>query len=352
MTDIELMSADELEELARLRLTPAVYDYVAGGAGDERTLAANREGFERLRLRPRILTGVSRVSAEATVLGMPLAAPVFVAPMGGPAHDLVHPDGVRAAAGGAADAGVGYMVSASSVDTLDLPGGAGRVCQVYVVDREATARLIAEAEGLGYGAVCLTADVPVPALRRRNVRHGVARAAPGRGSVHEGGFANHASYARPATWDDVAWLRSLTGLPMLLKGVMTAQDARLAADAGVDGVVVSNHGGRQLDRALGTIEVLPEVVEAVAGRAAVLLDGGVRSSTDVALALALGADAVGIGKAVMWALAAGGRAGVAGFLRSLVTDLVRTLTLLGVGSVAELGRNHVDGRHAPPTQTS
>jgi isopentenyl diphosphate isomerase/L-lactate dehydrogenase-like FMN-dependent dehydrogenase len=158
------LSADELEEVARRRLEPATYDYIAGGSGEERTLAANRRGFELLALRPRILTGVQKVSTQATLFGMTIAAPLFVSPMGGPAHALVHPEGVVGTARGAAEAGVAYMVSGSSAPTIDLPGEA-RICQVYLVDRDVTTRLLGEAEQLGYGAICLTADVPVSALR-------------------------------------------------------------------------------------------------------------------------------------------------------------------------------------------
>jgi 4-hydroxymandelate oxidase/(S)-3,5-dihydroxyphenylglycine transaminase len=340
------LSADELEELARSRLDPAVYDYVAGGAGEELTLVANRLGFERLRLRPRILTGAQNVSTQATVCGMALAAPMFVSPMGGPAHGLVHSDGVAGTARGAAEAGIAYMVSGSSAPTLELAGEA-RICQVYLVDREATTRLVAEAQRLHYRGICITADVPVSALRRRNLRHGKGVPA-GKADPVRGGFANPEFYARPMSWKDVEWMRTLTDLPLMVKGVMTAEDARIAVDLGIDAVVVSNHGGRQIDHALGTIEVLPEVVEVVAGRAAVLIDGGVRTATDVAIALSLGADAVGMGKAVMWAYAVGGSSGVANFLQSIIADLARTMALLGVATIEELNTSFVDRRHSPP----
>jgi isopentenyl diphosphate isomerase/L-lactate dehydrogenase-like FMN-dependent dehydrogenase len=343
------LSADELEEVARRQLEPATYDYIAGGAGEERTLAANRRGFELLALRPRILTGAHEVTTQATLFGMSLAAPLFVSPMGGPAHALVHPEGVLGTALGAAQAGVAYMVSGSSAPTLDIPGDA-RICQVYLVDRDVTTRLMGQAEQLGYGAVCLTADVPVSALRRRNLRHGKGIPA-GTAEPVRGGFANPEFYARTASWKDVEWMRSIAKLPLIVKGVMTGEDARIAVELGVDGVVVSNHGGRQIDHALGTIEVLPEVVDAVAGGATVMIDGGVRTSTDVAIALALGAQAVGMGKAVMWAYAAAGAPGVANFLKSIITDLTRTMALLGVANVADLGPAFVDERHAVRRRT-
>lgn len=342
MTLQSWLSADELEELARQRLTPAVYDYVAGGAGAERSLEENRAAFGRLRLRPRVLTGAGPVSTETTIFGRRLAAPVFVSPMGGPSHRLVHPTGVESAAAGASDAGLAYMVSASSVPTLELPGEA-LVCQVYLNDRSETARLVTEAERLGYLAVCLTVDVPVPALRRRNLRHGTGLPKPG-GEPVQAGFANPAAYAKATSWSDVEWLRTLTSLPLIVKGIMTEEDASLAVQAGAAGVFVSNHGGRQIDASLATIDALPEVVAAVAGKALVFIDGGVRWSTDVAFALALGADAVGIGKSVMWALAAGGREAVADYLRSTVDDLSRTLAMLGVASTADLRPDHVDLR--------
>jgi 4-hydroxymandelate oxidase len=335
-------SANDLEALARERLGPAVYDYVAGGAGEELTLAANRASFERIRLRSRVLVDVTRVNTRAEILGMSLAAPLFVAPMGTPSHRLVHPDAVSGTAGGAADAGVGYMLSGSSAETLDIPGE-NKICQINILERDATADLVARAASAGYRAVCVTVDVPVAALRRRNLRHGIE---PGReAEAGSAGFASPA-FSAPTTWQDIDWLRSVTPLPLLIKGITTPEDARLALEHGAAGIVVSNHGGRQLDHALGTIEVLPEVVEAVAGRGVVVLDGGVRTSTDVAIALALGADAVGMGKAVMWALGAGGRPAVANFLRSIVADLARTLALMGVTSVAALDRTHVDLRHS------
>jgi isopentenyl diphosphate isomerase/L-lactate dehydrogenase-like FMN-dependent dehydrogenase len=343
------LSADELEEVARRRLEPAAYDYIAGGAGEELTLAANRRAFELLALRPRILTGVQKVSTQATLFGMSLAAPLFVSPMGGPAHALVQPEGVFGTASGAAQAGVAYMVSGSSAPTLDLPGLA-RICQVYLIDRDATIRLLGEAEQLGYGAICLTADVPVSALRRRNLRHGKGVPADTAEPVR-GGFSNPDFYAHPTSWRDVEWMRSIAKLPLIVKGVMTGEDAHIAVELGIDGVVVSNHGGRQIDHALGTVEVLPEVVDAVGGRAAVMIDGGVRTSTDVAIALALGAQAVGMGKAVMWAYAAAGAPGVANFLQSIITDLTRTMALLGVATIADLGPGFVDQRHAVQRRT-
>ncbi|TMC12780.1 MAG: alpha-hydroxy-acid oxidizing protein [Chloroflexi bacterium] len=339
------LSADQLEEIARGRLTPAAYDYIAGGAGEELTLRENRAAFARLRLRPRVLTGVESATTETFLFGRRLNAPVLVSPMGGPSHELAWPGGVREAAAGAAAAGVGYMVSASSVDTLELPGDA-LVCQVYLNDRDAAARLVEDAERLGYLAACVTVDVPVAALRRRNLRHGVGVPTASEEAVR-GGYANPAVYAKPATWADIEWLRSRSGLPLLVKGIMTAEDASLAVAHGVQGIVVSNHGARQLDGCLATIDALPEVAEAVAGRAVVVLDGGVRTSTDVALALALGAGAVGVGKAAMWALAAGGRETVGAYLGALGSELARTLLLLGAGSPAELGPAHVDRRFAP-----
>lgn len=215
------------------------------------------------------------------------------------------------AAAGPADAGCYYMVSASSAPTLELVCHS-LVCQVYLSNRDQTADLVARAEALLYRAICLTADVPVPALRLRNLCHRTG----------------------------LDWLRGRSWAPLILEGVMTAEDARLAVEAGVDALVVSNHGGRQLDHAWGTIDVLPEVGEAVDGRAAVLLNGGVRTATDVAL----GARAVGLGKATMWALAVNGRRGVADFLSSLIEDFGRTLALLGAASVDNLNPSRADRR--------
>jgi isopentenyl diphosphate isomerase/L-lactate dehydrogenase-like FMN-dependent dehydrogenase len=340
------MAAEDLEELARRRLNPTLFDFVAGGAGDELTMAANIAAFQAWRLRPRVLSTMTSVSLSAELFGSALRMPVFVAPMG--RQWAIHPDGEAGMAAGAAATGAGFVLSSDSPQTLAsvaVAGGPALWYQLYFrSDRATTAQLIVAAEAAGYRALCCTVDTPVLGLRRRDVRHSFAsgrgaplgdepkpKAAPAREFYSGiGAFA-------PTTWDDIDWLRGQTRLPILIKGILDPADAVIAIEHGVDGVIVSNHGGRQLDHAVASIDALPGVVDAVAGRVPVLFDSGIRRGTDIAIALCLGARAVGIGRPAMWALAVDGRRGVERLLRSLEADLARTLVLLGAGSVAQLG---------------
>jgi isopentenyl diphosphate isomerase/L-lactate dehydrogenase-like FMN-dependent dehydrogenase len=343
-------SSTDLEEAARRRLPPDVFDYIAGGAGEERSLQANRAGFGRVRLRPRVLVDVSKVDTGATLLGHRLAAPILIAPMG--SQGLVHPHGERATAAAAAATGLGYILSMTSTfapEEVAAVAADARWFQLYVMtrDRGLNAEIVGRAAAAGFTALVVTVDAPVPGNRRRDLRHLAA------GSTLLAGFQAHTRYGLPPvapgdpfvvsslTWADIDWLVRTSRLPVLLKGVMTAEDARLAADCGVAGLVVSNHGGRQLDNTFATIEVLPEIAAAVGGRIPVLVDGGVRNATDIAAALALGAAAVGIGRPVLWALAGGGEHVVTGYLRGLMSQLAATMALLGVRAVGELTPAHV-----------
>jgi 4-hydroxymandelate oxidase len=347
------VSADELEQLARVHLNPSLFDFVTGGAGAELTVAANREAFQRYRLRPRFLGGGTSVTTAVSVLGTELAMPVFISPMG--AQWLLHPEAEAGTAAGAREAGAGFMLSADSVGAIEAvaaAAGSARWYQLYLrADRGLTRELVAAAVASAYRAFCVTIDVPVIGLRRRDLRNYFAsgrgaplgRLLPERPAPTNEIYPGVLSYA-PVTPADIEWLRSLTDLPILLKGVMTAEDALVAIESGVAGIVVSNHGGRQLDHMLGTADVLPEIVEAVAGRAEILIDGGVRRGTDVAVAIALGARAVAVGRPAVWALSTGGPAAVARYLRGLAADLARTMVLLGVARVEDLGSEHVDRR--------
>lgn len=342
-------TAEELEDAARRLLPSEVYDYIAGGADDERALRANRAAFNRFALRPRVLAGLDGVDTSIELLGGRRPTPLLVAPMG--THRMVHPDGELASAAGAAAAGVGYVTSSAASCTLeDIAAVAGPApwFQLYWVhDRDVTADLVRRAVAAGYGAICLTVDMPAVGLRRRDLANGFVLPSGVRHvnldpyeHLATGDDARVRYFGRlvdsTVSWDDLDWLRSLSDLPLVIKGVMTGADADRAVDAGVDAVFVSNHGGRQLGRAPSTLDALEEVAAAVDGRLPVILDGGVLSAADVVIALALGASAVAIGRPVLWALATGGEDAVQAFLRQVVTDLERTMTMMGVDAIARL----------------
>lgn len=360
-------SVEQIEALVRERVPGAVCDSIAGGSGDELTLTANVRGFDRFYLRPRVLVDVSAISTETELLGMRLGAPMLVAPMGGVAK--LWPRAECALAAGAADAGIGFILSTESSLSLEevaRSAGDARWFQLYFIsrDRGVIAEIVLRAEAAGYLAICVTVDAPTGAFRRRDLVHQAAGAPPpvsreeGNASVYMPSYAvlNDVPVARfplkvsdPAlTWKHIEWLRSVTRLPILVKGIMTAEDARCAVEIGAAGVYVSDHGGRHLDHTLGTIEVLPEVVEAVRGRVPIVIDGGFRRPTDVALALALGASAVALGRPAAWAVGYGGRLGVSSFFRYLVVGLARTMAELGITSLAGFTRAHVGMRGAAP----
>jgi 4-hydroxymandelate oxidase len=334
----------EYERLAEQRLDPAAYGYFAGGAGDEVTLRENVEAFGRLALRPRVLADVSGVSTAATVLGQKVSMPILIAPVA--FQRLAHPDGEVAAARAAARAGTIYCLSTvATAGPADITEGV-RWFQLYVFkDRGFTEELVRRAVDAGFSAILLTADTPHLGRRERDHRTGFTIPAELVPSL-----AGHdlltpeqtfASMADDLTWRDVEWLTSLSGLPVLVKGVLTREDALLACESGAAGIAVSNHGGRQLDGVPATIQALPEVVEAVAGRVPVLLDGGIRRGTDVIKALALGAQAVLAGRPFIWGLAVDGEPGVSAVLELLRAELELALALLGCRSPAEVTSGYV-----------
>jgi len=353
-------SSDELEAGARATLTQAIFDRISGGADDESTLAANLSAWRRYRLRPRVLVDTSTIDLTRDVLGTVLKAPIFISPMG--VQTLAHPSGELGTAAAAGRLGIGFACSTAatvSMEELAEPAGQARWFQLYVQrDRGITCDLIARAQQAGYRALLLTVDVPVTALRRRDLRNSYRTPA----HVQRGNFTQYENwagrsnsvlpgasdefYAASLTWSDLDWLKSATTMPLVVKGITTAADARLAVDRGADGVYVSNHGGRQLGRLAGTAESLVEVVDAVAGRATVLVDGGVREPADVVVALALGADAVGIGRPALWALACGGPPAVHQFLSDFIDGVRRTMVLLGRRCIDEIELSTV----APPTE--
>jgi 4-hydroxymandelate oxidase len=350
------MDLDELERAARERLTPMAYDYYAGGAGTEATVRDNRTAWDGFRLHPYVLRDVSAVSTRTRLLGTELATPVVVAPTA--YQRLAHPDGELATARGAEAAGalvvVSTLATTSLEDVVAAAPDAPRWFQLYVFDdRGYAGELVDRAAAAGYRALVLTVDAPVLGYRPRDERNGfrlpdglamanVPREMPE--TDGSGLAALFGSIDQTLTVDDLAWLKERSGLPLVVKGVHRGDDAVRCLDAGADAVVVSNHGGRQLDSAVATADALPEVADAVAGRAPVLVDGGLRDGTDVLKALALGADAVLLGRPVLWGLATGGADGVRDVLRWLTADLERAMTLAGVTDVAEVPRDLVRRR--------
>ena len=348
-----IVSLAEFEAIARERMSPAAFDYVAGGAGDEESLADNDAAWRRYRIRPRVLVDVSSVNLATTLLGASVAMPLAVAPMA--SHGLAHPDAERATARAAAAAGVPFTLSTMSSHSIEevataAPDGV-RWFQLYVQEDRGYARsLVERAEASGYRAIVLTVDLPVLGNRERDRRHGFVLDVPlgnfdgrpdpdvvRRSRPSALGGVRHASL----TWHDLETIRSWTRLPLVLKGILTAEDARLGVERGAAAIVVSNHGARQVDRTVAPIDALEEVVAAVAGRAEVWVDGGVRRGLDIVIARALGANAVLIGRPVLWALATGAQAGVARALELLEEECRLALALIGAPDLGRIDRAHV-----------
>jgi isopentenyl diphosphate isomerase/L-lactate dehydrogenase-like FMN-dependent dehydrogenase len=345
------VNVDDFEQAARARLEPGAFGYFAGGAGDEHTLHGNSTAFERWHLRPRVLVDVATVSTAATVLGTEIAFPLLVAPTA--FQRLADPEGELATARAAAAAGTIMTLSTlSSVSPGELAAaapGAPQWFQLYwSTDRGFTKELVESAAEAGHSALVLTVDFPVAGRRERDLRASFALPddlplpnLPVR-IEREDFHANLGSIVDSTlTWRDLEWLRSCSPLPLVLKGILTAEDALLAAEHGAAAVIVSNHGGRQLDGVPPTLDALPEVVEAVGERVEVLFDGGIRRGTDVLKALALGARAAMSGRAVLWGLAAGGEEGARQVLELLRAEIEVGLKLLGCASSAEVTRAHV-----------
>jgi L-lactate dehydrogenase (cytochrome) len=376
---------DDLRCLARRRLPRAVFDFVEGGAGDEQTVVRNRAAFERLLFQPKVLVDVSKREQATVVFGDRIETPVLLSPTG--MAGLCWPKGEVAAARAAHEAGTIYTLSTHSSCSIEevAAGAPGPLWfQLYVwQNRDLTRSFVERARAAGYRALLLTVDVPVISRRERDLRNGFtvpprltarnvldtvrrvgwirrvlfgprltlanlvgAPGAPRTDIVTLAGVANR-QVDPSIAWGDLVWFRSLWSGPLLLKGVLTAADARRAAEHGVDGLVVSNHGGRQLDGVPAAIEALPEIVDAVAGRIDVLLDGGVRRGADVVRALALGARAVMVGRPYLYGLAAGGPAGVRHAIETLAREVDQALALVGVPRVGDLDRTIVRRADGP-----
>lgn len=349
------VSLADFEDIARERMHPGAFDYVAGGAWDEISLAESEASWRRYRFRPRVLVDVAQVDPGTTFLGRAAAFPMATAPMA--VHGLAHPDGEVATARAAAAAGVPFTLSTMSSRSIEevaeaAPDGR-RWFQLYVQDEPGQTRaLVDRAAAAGYEAIVLTVDLPILGYRERDRRSGWELAVPlgnfvgsETGPTHRpdapGPDAPNEPRQRTLNWGDLSTIRRWSPLKLVLKGILTAEDAILAADQGVDAIVVSNHGARQLDRTVTPIDALEEIVSAVGGRTEVWVDGGVRRGLDIAIALALGARGVLVGRPIMWALAAGGEAGVERALAILREEFEICLTLLGTPTPATISRAHL-----------
>ena len=353
---MEVLNLHELEALARARLPQMAWDYYASGADDEQCIRRNVAAFERITLHYRVLVDVAQRDLATTVLGQRITMPIAIAPTA--FHKLAHEDGELATVRAAGGAGTLFVLSTLSNTAVEqvVAAATGPVWfQLYVYrDRSATEALVRRVEAAGCRALVLTVDTPLLGRRERDVRNrfalptglaienlhaaGYARLPPASGD--SGLAAYFAELLDPAlAWPAIDWLRSITSLPILVKGIVRPDDAVRAIEHGAAGVVVSNHGGRQLDASPATIDVLPRIADALAGRGEILLDGGVRRGSDVVKALALGARAVLVGRPVLWGLAAGGQPGVAAVLATLRRELDLAFALCGCPDVASVTRD-------------
>ncbi|MGI8657967.1 MAG: alpha-hydroxy acid oxidase [Candidatus Limnocylindria bacterium] len=340
MTKPKPITVAEYEPLAQAAMEAGAWGYYAGGAGDERSLADARAAWDRLRLRPRVLVDVSHLDLATSAFGSRLGHPIIIAPTA--SHDLAHPDGEIATARGAGAAGALFTLSTISSRSMEDVAAAApdalRWFQLYLPsDRGAGRELVDRAVAAGYRGITVTVDLPLPGNRERDLRSGF--------SVNIGVHlpADQALDPRTGlvviptmTWSDLAWLRSICPIPLLVKGILRADDAVRAADAGCDGIWVSNHGGRQLDTAIAGADALPDIAEAVGERALLVVDGGVRRGVDVLKALALGAHLVAVGRPVLWGLATDGSDGVQHVLEILRDELHLAMALAGCRTLAEV----------------
>jgi 4-hydroxymandelate oxidase len=342
----------EYEALAKERLQRAEYDFIAGGATDELTLRRTRAVFEAIMLRPRMLVDISQPDLGTTVLGQRVAFPILVDPAGG--HGRAHPEAELATVRAAGAMGTVMILSSGSTYTLEevAQAATGPIWfqQYLYKDRSLSQRMAHRAQEAGYSGLCLTLDSTVRAKRERNIRNNYASPpSPNYAGIEVADYAWSTSSDAPrgvnnlidraATWPYVEWLATQTPLPLLVKGIMTAEDARLCAEHGVRAIIVSNHGARQLDTTFASIEVLPEVVEAVDGRCEVYLDGGIRRGTDILKALALGARAVLIGRPLFWGLAVEGETGVRTILQMLRDELEMAMCMCGRPTLQSIDRS-------------
>ncbi|HET9257654.1 MAG TPA: alpha-hydroxy acid oxidase [Pseudonocardiaceae bacterium] len=353
MTASQPVCVGDVRRLAETAVPPEVWDFVEGGSGAELTLASNTPALESVAVVPRVLTGVSTSDTSGTLLGRPVAMPVAVAPMA--YQRLLHPDGELAAARAAQDAGVPFILSTLSscrIEEVTATGGTTWFQLYWLRDEELTSELVRRAERHGCSAIVLTVDAPILGHRLRDVRNGFTLP-PGVRAVNldapddeahvpisgTSAVATHvaAIFCAELSWRHLARLREWTTLPLVVKGILDPRDARHAVDTGADAIVVSNHGGRQLDAAPPSVVALGPVIEEVGGACEVLLDSGVRGGTDVLRAIALGASGVLVGRPVLWGLAAAGEAGVRRVLSLIHAELSEAMTLAGCADLAATG---------------
>jgi lactate 2-monooxygenase len=357
------VSFEEWEQAAETALPKQAFDYVAAGAGDESTVRHNRAAFERWRLRPRMLTGKTQRDLSVKILETRSTVPLFLAPVG--VQGILHEDGDVASARAAALLGIPFITSScgsrSIEEIAEAMGASPRWFQLYwVEERDVAASFVKRAEASGYSAIVLTVDTLTLGFRHRDVRNMYLPFAEGEGiaqftsdpvfrsslerSPEEDPRAAGAAMLGmfpnlSLKWSDIAWLRNQTSLPLLVKGILRGDDARRAIEAGAEGVIVSNHGGRQVTGAIAALDALVEVRDELGPKATILMDGGVRQGSDILKAVALGADAVLIGRPYVYALAVAGQAGVEQLLRSLMLDLDLTAALVGVSRTSEIDRD-------------
>ncbi len=346
----------DLEEAASKKASKSAWGYIQGAAGEEWTMRANREAFHRLTLRPRVLVDVEHLELGTTLLGAKVSAPFYISPTA--SHGLLHHDAEAATASASTKANIlatfGTLSSISLEEIARASGKGPRWFQLYLQPKFAvTKSLVERAEKAGYQAIMLTVDMPVAGTRDNETRAGSPLASsivlgngrevvrPLRNPTIDGDRA-HIREEASSTWETIDRVRESTRLPLVLKGILTREDARRAVDHGAKGVVVSNHGGRQLDGAPAALDALPEVVEEVGSKVEVYFDGGIRRGSDIVMALALGAKAVGLGRPVLWALAAGGEAGVSKLIFLLKTDLATVMALTGRRTIGEIDRSLVN----------
>ncbi|VYS63130.1 unnamed protein product [Arabidopsis thaliana] len=354
---MEITNVMEYEKIAKEKLPKMVYDYYASGAEDQWSLQENRNAFSRILFRPRILIDVSKIDVTTTVLGFNISMPIMIAPTA--MQKMAHPDGELATARATSAAGTIMTLSSwatCSVEEVASTGPGIRFFQLYVYkDRNVVIQLVKRAEEAGFKAIALTVDTPRLGRRESDIKN---RFALPRGltlknfegldlgkidKTNDSGLASYVAgqVDQSLSWKDIKWLQSITSLPILVKGVITAEDARIAVEYGAAGIIVSNHGARQLDYVPATIVALEEVVKAVEGRIPVFLDGGVRRGTDVFKALALGASGVFVGRPSLFSLAADGEAGVRKMLQMLRDEFELTMALSGCRSLREISRTHI-----------
>jgi isopentenyl diphosphate isomerase/L-lactate dehydrogenase-like FMN-dependent dehydrogenase len=348
-----IVNLEDLEQQAREHLDQASYDFVAGGAGSELTLRANREAFQKITIMPRILTGIKQVDTSTNLLGQRLSMPIYITPMAN--HGVAHPLAEVGSAQGAKKAGTLFVAPTGSNKTMEEVAksikDSPRWFQLYFnKDPEVNQQLLHRAEKAGYSAIVLTVDLPMLGIRDRNVRNSFTL--PKYLSRPHAPSERYIAATRSLqsllsgikddlSWDDYEWTRKHTTLPVLIKGILSSDDAEEAARRKAPAIIVSNHGGRQLDTGFGAIEALRPIVERVKGKTRVLFDSGIRRGTDIFKALALGAEAVGVGRPVLWGLALYGSDGVAAVLEHLRAELVNVMRLAGVARLADISPEYV-----------